>query len=162
MEPEALRKNVRGMDFGSIPASLTCEAKLVICATTRHGAVTGDTSSRLSRGTVSAQWAAASTAARSASSSPVVTAVVVILAAPVGVWSPQASLVRRGFWADAEESLAGGRSPLGQPRGGELRPAVLQGGVEHVAVTEVLDHEAVGIAPVVEDLAALDVAADAP
>ena len=43
MEPEALRKNVSGMVFGSIPASLTCEAKLVICATTRHGAVTGET-----------------------------------------------------------------------------------------------------------------------
>ena len=34
--------------------------------------------------------------------------------------------------------------------------------VEQVAVTEVFDEEAVGVAPVVEDLAALDVAADAP
>src|SRR6476661_7424563 len=95
MEPEALRKNVRGMDFGSIPASLTCEAKLVICATTRHGAVTGDTSSRLSTGTMSELWAAASIAARSASSSPVLVAVVAIFAAPVEVWTHQASAVRR-------------------------------------------------------------------
>ena len=41
------------MVFGSMPASLTCEAKFVIWATTRHGAVTGETRSRLSTGTVS-------------------------------------------------------------------------------------------------------------
>ena len=38
IEADALRKNVNGIDLGSMPASLTCEAKLVICATTRHGA----------------------------------------------------------------------------------------------------------------------------
>ena len=52
IDPDALRKNVSGIDLGSMPASLTCEEKLVICATTRHGAVTGDISVRLSRGTV--------------------------------------------------------------------------------------------------------------
>ena len=72
MDADALRKNVSGMLFGSMPASVTCEAKFVICATTRHGAVTGETSSRLSTGTVSVLCAAASIAARSASSSPVV------------------------------------------------------------------------------------------
>ena len=42
IEAEDFRKNVSGTDFGSMPASLTCEAKLVICATTRHGVVTGE------------------------------------------------------------------------------------------------------------------------
>src|SRR5699024_6943932 len=41
-------------------------------------------------------------------------------------------------------------------------PAGLKGGVEQVAVGVVLDEEAVWIAPVVEDLTALDVAADTP
>ena len=49
-----------------------------------------------------------------------------------------------------------------RPRGRERRPAGLQRVVEHVAVGEVLDQEAVRVAPVVEDLAALDVPADAP
>src|SRR6478609_2144612 len=95
IDAEAFRKKVSGMVFGSIPASVTCEMKLVICATTRHGAVTGESRSRLSTGTVSELWAAASIAARSASSSPVVVAVVAILAAPVEVWTHQASAVRR-------------------------------------------------------------------
>ena len=88
IDPDALRKNVSGIVFGSMPASLTCEAKFVICATTRHGVVTGETSVRLSTGTVSWLCAAASIAARSASSSPVVVAVVSILAAPVGGLDP--------------------------------------------------------------------------
>ena len=44
IEPEDLRKNVSGIVFGSMPASLTCDTKFVICATTRHGAVTGEIS----------------------------------------------------------------------------------------------------------------------
>src|SRR4029078_8261328 len=41
-------------------------------------------------------------------------------------------------------------------------PTGLQGVVEHVAVGVVLDQETVRVTPVVEDLAAFDVAADAP
>ena len=67
---------------------------MVICAITRHGAVTGDSSCRLSTGTVSLLWAA-SMADRSASSSQVVVAVVPMRAAPVGVCTHQASAVRR-------------------------------------------------------------------
>jgi hypothetical protein len=50
-----LRKNVSGTVSGFIPESRTWETKLVICATTRHGAVTGETSgsSAIRRG-----WAA--------------------------------------------------------------------------------------------------------
>src|SRR3954466_7012621 len=109
MDAEALRKKVSGMVFGSIPASVTCETKFVIWAATRHGAVTGETSARLSTGTVVPLWAAASMAARSASSSPVVAADVSILAVPVGVWTHQASAVRR---TDVVMSwlLSGGRS----------------------------------------------------
>src|SRR3954462_1560247 len=95
IEPDVLRKKVSGTVFGSMPASVTCEMKFVICATTRHGAVTGETRARLSTGTVVPLWAAASMAAQSASSSPVVAADVLILAAPVGVWIHQASAVRR-------------------------------------------------------------------
>ena len=69
---------------------------------------------------------------------------------------------RQRAGVDAEEVLGHRRAPLGQAGRGERRPAGLQGVVEHVAVGEVLDEEAVGIPPVVEDLAALDVAADAP
>ena len=68
-----------------MPTSLTCDAKLVICATTRHGAVTGETSARLRTGRMSVLAAAAVIAARSASSSAVVRAAVWILAAPEGV-----------------------------------------------------------------------------
>ena len=70
----------------------------------------------------------------------------------------------RGFArrSDAQEVLAGRGSPLLQPGGSHRRPARLQGVVEHVAVGEVLDQETIRVAPVVEDLAALDVAADAP
>src|ERR1700753_35914 len=60
IDPDALRKNVSGIVLGSMPASLTCEAKLVICATTRQGAVTGEISVRLSRGTAAGPDAAAS------------------------------------------------------------------------------------------------------
>ena len=95
IDPDALRKNVSGIVVGSMPASLTCEAKLVICATTRHGAVTGETRSRVSTGTVSVPCGRPSMAARSASSSPVVVAVVSTFAAPVGVWTHQVSAVRR-------------------------------------------------------------------
>src|SRR5277367_3680769 len=93
IDPDALRKNVSGIDLGSMPASLTCEEKLVICATTRQGAVTGESSLRLSSGTASAPDAA-SMAARSASSSAVVVAAVSILTAPVAVTTHQASAVR--------------------------------------------------------------------
>ena len=68
----------------------------------------------------------------------------------------------RALGVDAKEVLGHRGSPLGEARGGERCPAGLQSVVEHVAVGEVLDEEAVRIAPVVEDLAALDVAADAP
>ena len=52
IEPDVLRKKVSGVVSGLRPASLTWLAKLVICATTRQGAVTGDTRWRLSKGTV--------------------------------------------------------------------------------------------------------------
>src|ERR1700721_2024492 len=94
IDADALRKKVSGTDAGSIPASLTCDVKLVICATTRHGLVTGDNSSRPSTATVSTPAVAASIAARSDSSAPVVVAVVSILAAPRGVLTHQASAVR--------------------------------------------------------------------
>src|SRR5690348_9594416 len=94
MDADALRKNVSGMVFGSIPASLTCETKFVIWATTRHGAVTGETRSRLSTGTLTAPCEAASMADRSDNSSPVVIASVSILTAPAVVWTHQASAVR--------------------------------------------------------------------
>ena len=91
-----LRKNVSGIDVGSMPASLTCEAKLVIWATTRHGAVTGETSARLSTGTVSVLCAAASIGrAVGEQLAGGGRASVAILAAPVGVWTHQASAVRR-------------------------------------------------------------------
>src|ERR1700758_1315939 len=96
IDADALRKKVSGIDAGSMPASLTCDSKLVICATTRHGLVTGEISVRVSTATVSALAAAAiaaSNAARSASSPAVVVAVVSIFAAPVGVLSHQASAV---------------------------------------------------------------------
>src|SRR5580693_5318149 len=95
IEADDLRKKVSGTVLGSPPPSLTWEAKLVICATTRHGFVTGDTNLRLSTGTVSLPWTAASMAARSASNSAVVVALVAILAAPSGFWTHQESTVRR-------------------------------------------------------------------
>ena len=84
---------VSGMVFGSIPASLTCEAKFVICATTRHGLVTGEIRSRLSTATVSVLLRAASTVARSASSSAVLRAAVGTCAAPAAVRTHQPSAV---------------------------------------------------------------------
>ena len=60
------------------------------------------------------------------------------------------------------KSLVARRAPLGQSRGGERRPARFERAVEHVAVGEVLDDKAVRVAPVVEDLATLDVTADSP
>src|SRR4051812_13637954 len=93
IDAEDLRKNVNGVVLGSMPESLTWDSKLVICATTRHGRVTGDSSSKLSTATVSP--AAASTAARSANSCAVVVAVVAILTAPSGVLTHQPSEVRR-------------------------------------------------------------------
>src|ERR1700732_4054741 len=95
IDPDALRKNVSGIDLGSIPASLTCEEKLVICATTRQGAVTGDVSVRLARGTGSDPAAAASMAAGSANRPAVVVASVLTFTAPVAVLTHQASAVRR-------------------------------------------------------------------
>src|SRR5664279_3196644 len=63
---------------------------------------------------------------------------------------------------DAEEVLGGRRPPLRQAGGRKRCPARLEGVVEQVPVAVVLDHEPVRVAPVVEDLAALDVPADAP
>src|ERR1700722_13507467 len=94
IDADALRKNVSGTDAGSMPASLTCDSKLVIWATTRHGRVTGDSSVRSSTATASAV-VAASIAARFDSSAAVVVAVVSIFAAPASVLSHQASAVRR-------------------------------------------------------------------
>ena len=51
---------------------------------------------------------------------------------------------------------------MGQSGGGERCPSGFERVVEQVAVGEVLEQVTVGIAPVVEDLAALDVSADAP
>src|ERR1700757_663735 len=96
IDADALRKKVSGTEAGSMPASLTCDSKLVIWATTRHGRVTGETNFRLSTATVSALAAAAiaaSNAAWSASRPAVVVAVMSILAAPLGVLSHQASAV---------------------------------------------------------------------
>ena len=95
IDPDALRKNVNRVWSGFMPTSLTWEAKFVAWATTRHGAVTGETSARLSTGTVSVLFPAAAMAARSASSSPWCLASVAILAAPAGVATHQASAVRR-------------------------------------------------------------------
>src|ERR1700733_7669666 len=95
IDPDALRKNISGIDLGSMPASLTCEEKLVICATTRQGAVTGEISVRLSKGTVCDPDAAASIAARSANRAAVVVASVLTLTAPVALLTHQASAVRK-------------------------------------------------------------------
>ena len=95
IEPDVLRKNVSGMVSGLSPASLTWLAKLVICATTRQGAVTGETSSRVAGSTVFLLARAASIFSGSASSSPVVVASVSMRAAPSGVRTHQASAVRR-------------------------------------------------------------------
>ena len=84
IEPDVLRKKVSGMVSGLSPESLTWLAKLVICATTRQGAVTGDTRSRVAGSTVFLLARAASICSGSASSSPVVVASVSIRAAPRG------------------------------------------------------------------------------
>ena len=76
------------------PVSSTWEAKLVICATTRHGAVTGASRSKLFTATVSVLAAARSIAARSASSCAVVVAAVSTLATASAVPAHQASEVR--------------------------------------------------------------------
>jgi hypothetical protein len=80
---------------------------------------------------------------------------------------PQRGDHRGGFLAgvfgiDPEEVLARRRAPLGKARSGERCPSGLDGVVEHVTVGEVLHQEAVRVTPVVEQLAALDVAADTP
>ena len=95
IEADDFRKKVSGTVFGFIPESRTWDSKLVICAITRHGAVTGEHSANPSTATEPSAAAASSIAARSASSSLVLVAAVEILAAPVGVWTHQASLVRR-------------------------------------------------------------------
>ena len=59
IDPDALRKNVNGVCSGFMPTSLTREAKFVAWATTLHGAVTGETSAKLSTGTVSVLFPAA-------------------------------------------------------------------------------------------------------
>ena len=74
--------------------SLTCDAKFVICATTRHGAVTVDRSSRLLTATVSVLAAARSIAGRSANSCAVVVASVSTLAMASELPAHQASAVR--------------------------------------------------------------------
>ena len=68
MEADDFRKNVSGTVFGSIPESTTWDSKLVICATTRQGVVTGERSDRESTGTMSVLAAAALMATRSARS----------------------------------------------------------------------------------------------
>src|SRR5689334_11693682 len=95
IDADALRKKVSGIDDGFMPASLTCDSKLVICAITRHGLVTGETNRRASRSTVSTLVAAVSMAARSARSPAVLVAAVSIFAAPLVVLTHQASEVRR-------------------------------------------------------------------
>src|ERR1700753_1364927 len=95
IEPDVLRKKVRGTVFGSMPAPLTWDAKFVICATTRQGTVTGEIRRRLLMRTVCAVWAAASMAVGWVSSSPVVAEGVSILAAKSAVWTHQPSAVRR-------------------------------------------------------------------
>src|SRR6476646_529719 len=94
-EPEALRKKVSGVLVGSRPTSLTCDAKLVAWASTRHGVVIGDSSVRLLTGTVSVHLAAASMAERPASNSVVVAASVLTRAAPEAVCTHHPSAVRR-------------------------------------------------------------------
>src|ERR1700722_9399302 len=94
IDADALRKNVSGTDAGSMPASLTCDTKLVICATTRHGLVTGDNNSSPPTATASTPAVAASIAVRSDNSAAVVVAAVSILAAPFGVLTHQPSAVR--------------------------------------------------------------------
>ena len=94
MDAEDLRKKVSGVLSGSIPASRTCETKLVICATTRQGRVTGESSARVSTGTVAELCCAAWMAVRSLSSSPVVPAVVSMRAASDPLRTHQPSAVR--------------------------------------------------------------------
>src|SRR5271166_2265552 len=95
IEPDVLRKKASGTVFGSMPAPLTCDAKFVICATTRQGTVTGEITRSLSTGTPWPLCTAASMAVRSVSNSPVVVASVSILAASSAVWTHQPSMVRR-------------------------------------------------------------------
>src|SRR6185312_10972684 len=95
IDPDAFRKKVSGTVFGSMPTSLTCDAKLVIWATTRHGAVTGEHSFKSADATVSVPGAARSIAARSASSCAVVVARVSILATASVVPAHHASGVRK-------------------------------------------------------------------
>src|SRR5579859_4062017 len=95
IDPEVLRKKVNGTDSGLKPASCACEAKLVIWATTRHGAVTGEIRASDSTGTVAELAAATAIAERSPSSWAVVRASVTIRAAPPAVATYQASAVRR-------------------------------------------------------------------
>src|SRR6516165_6112359 len=93
MEPDVLRKNAAGTVSGFMPESMAWDRKLTAWATTRHGAVTGESRSRPAAGT--AGPSAAVIAPRSASSAAVVAAVVLILTAPRGVTTHQASRVRR-------------------------------------------------------------------
>src|ERR1700690_3626325 len=95
IDPDALRKNVSGIDLGSMPASLTCEEKLVVCATTRQGAVTGESSVGLAGGRGSDPGAAGAIAARSANRAAVVVGSVSPFTAPVAVLTHQASAVRK-------------------------------------------------------------------
>src|SRR6516164_4690330 len=107
MEPDVLRKNAAGTLSGSMPESVAWDRKLTAWATTRHGAVTGDTRSRSPGGTAGPP--AAVIASRSASSAAVVAAVVLILTAPRGVSAHQASRVRR-MQVLTMTSLSAGRS----------------------------------------------------
>src|ERR1700758_1194885 len=93
-DPDALRKNVSGTVFGFPPVSSTWEAKFVICATTRHGAVTGASRSRLVTATVSALAGARSVAGRAARRRGGRGADVSILATASAVPAHQASEVR--------------------------------------------------------------------
>src|SRR5690349_13964384 len=66
------------------------------------------------------------------------------------------------FEVGAEEVPARRGSPLGQSGCGERCPSRFERVVEQVAVGEVLEQVPVGVAPVVEDLAALNMSADSP
>ena len=51
MEPDVLRKNAAGTVSGSMPESMAWDRKFTACATTRHGAVTGDSRCKSPGGT---------------------------------------------------------------------------------------------------------------
>src|SRR6478735_5366344 len=95
IEPDVLRKKVSGTVSGLRPESLTWLVKLVIWATTRQGAVTGEIRSRVASSTVFVLLAVVWSLCGSARRSPVEVASVSTRAAPRSVRIHQASAVRR-------------------------------------------------------------------